>query len=196
MPANKIVFVVIVAASTLLARAQQLPPGARSGAVSQPARTIAGRATDINRNRRPAPSRTGANIVTTIQGNALDSTDGALPNSLVRLRDARYGRIVETEATDASGLFTFRVVDPGTYIVELLAPDEQVVLAASPLVSVNAGEVASAVVKLPFRSSSLASLVGNTTPTALFIVAEAAVQGVASVIIPPAAAPASPGSGS
>src|SRR5687767_8231015 len=53
----------------------------------------------------------------TIQGNALDSADNALPNGIVRLRDVRFGRIVDLQVTDQSGLFAFRTVDPGSYVV-------------------------------------------------------------------------------
>src|SRR5207248_1946621 len=42
---------------------------------------------------------------TVIQGNALSSTNGQLSHVIVRLRDARYGRIVETQLTDDSGMF-------------------------------------------------------------------------------------------
>ncbi len=56
----------------------------------------------------------------TIQGNALDSRRGILPDSPVRLRDARSGRIIGAQRTDKSGQFEFRAVDPGSYIVELL----------------------------------------------------------------------------
>ena len=80
---------------------------------------------------------------------------------VVRLRDARFGRIVDTQLTDKSGMFAFNAVDPGTYIVEIIANDESV-LAASQLLNVNAGEAISAVVKLPFRMPPLAGLVGRT----------------------------------
>src|ERR1043166_8360718 len=64
---------------------------------------------------------TRANGLTTIQGNALTSTNGPLAGVVVRLRDARYGKIVDRQRTDASGLFTFRGVEPGSYIVEVMA---------------------------------------------------------------------------
>ena len=82
-----------------------------------------------------------------IQGNVLDSTSSVMPGALVRLRDARLGRIVNTQLTDRAGLFQFRGVDPGSYIVELLAKDT--VLAACQLISVNAGEAISADAKQP-----------------------------------------------
>src|SRR4051812_42118348 len=55
---------------------------------------------------------TRSTVLTTIQGNALNSTNGPLPDTLVRLRDARFGRVVEMQITDKSGMFAFRVVDP------------------------------------------------------------------------------------
>src|SRR4051794_22807239 len=47
----------------------------------------------------------------TIQGNALDSTNGQMSGVVVRLRDARFGRIVDTQLTDKAGLFAFRGVE-------------------------------------------------------------------------------------
>src|SRR5687767_10089192 len=45
---------------------------------------------------------TRGNAFVTIQGNALNSTNGPMPNGLVRLRDARLGRVVNTQLTDQS----------------------------------------------------------------------------------------------
>jgi hypothetical protein len=113
----------------------------------------------------------------TIQGNALDSTNGILPDSPVRLRDARVGRIISRQRTDKSGVFEFRTVDPGSYIVELLGTADAV-LAASQLINVNAGEAVSAVVKLPFRIPPLGGLLGHTTAQAIAITSAAAATGV------------------
>lgn len=117
----------------------------------------------------------------TIQGNALNSTNGQLPNMAVRLRDARFGRIIDTQLTDQSGLFTFKALDPGSYIVEMMSADQSV-LAASQVLNINAGEAASAVVKLPFRIPPFAGVLGNTTPsTAAAVTAEAAASSVLAV---------------
>ncbi len=135
----------------------------------------------------PAPSLaprmlpgTRPNVLTTIQGNTLNSTNGRLPDALVRLRDARIGRIVDTQVSDQSGLFTFRGVDPGSYIVEIIGND-QAVLAASQMLNVNAGEAISAVVKLPFRIQPFAGLLGNTTPSAAAVTAAAGTAQVLAV---------------
>jgi hypothetical protein len=136
--------------------------------------------------RAAAPARTGVPVVlpgtretafSTIQGNALDSINGILPDSPVRLRDARLGRIISTQRTDKSGLFEFRAVDPGSYVVELIV-NAETVLAASQLINVNAGETVSAVVKLPFRLPPLGGLLGHTTAQAIAITSAAAATGV------------------
>ena len=136
--------------------------------------------------RAAVPARAGAPAVlpgtretafSTIQGSALDSTSGILPDSAVRLRDARLGRIIGTQRTDKSGVFEFRGVDPGSYIVELLGPTDSV-LAASQLINVNAGDAVSTTVKLPFRLPPLGGLLGHTTAQAIAITSAAAATGV------------------
>jgi hypothetical protein len=125
---------------------------------------------------------TRSGVLTTIQGNALDSTNGPMPYALVRLRDARIGRVVDSQLTDTSGLFAFKVVDPGSYIVEMLGND-QTLLAASQILNVNAGEAVSAVVKLPFRVPPFAGLLGSSsTSSAALIAAQAAANGIAAVV--------------
>jgi hypothetical protein len=123
---------------------------------------------------------TRSNVTTTIQGNALSSTNGSLPNTLVRLRDARLGQIVDSQVSDKSGLFAFKAVDPGNYIVEIVGND-QTVLAASQMLSVNAGDAVSAVVKLPFRIPPFAGLLGNSTPSATAVTAQAAASSILAV---------------
>ena len=134
---------------------------------------------------------------TTIQGNALTSTNGQLVDSYVRLRDARYGRVIDTQLTDKSGLFAFRNVDPGSYIVELMSSDQAAVLAASQLLNVNAGEVMSAVVKLPFRLPPFAGLLGGNAAavspvSATAVMAQAAANSVLIAVSPLTAVPACP----
>jgi|SoiMetStandDraft_2_1073263.scaffolds.fasta_scaffold46123_2 hypothetical protein len=117
----------------------------------------------------------------TIQGNALNSTNGQLANAAVRLRDARFGRIVDSQVTDNTGLFTFKALDPGSYIVEMIGSDHSI-LAASQVLNINGGEAISAVVKLPFRIPPFAGILGNATPTtAAAVTAEAAASSVLAV---------------
>ena len=119
---------------------------------------------------------------TVIKGNALDASDRQLPNVLVRLRDARFGRIVGTQYTDQSGMFAFKSIQPGTYVVEILGNDESI-LAASQLLDVNAGEAVLAVVKLPFKVPPLAGLVGTTTTqSATMLALQAAASGITALV--------------
>ena len=120
---------------------------------------------------------TRPNVFAIIQGNALNSTYGELPNAIVRLRDARAGGILDTQLTDKSGLFAFRPIDPGAYIVEIVG-NEQRSLAAGQMLIVGAGEAVSAIVKLPFRISPLAGYLGHTVQSATAVSAAAAASGV------------------
>src|SRR5471030_1869113 len=63
---------------------------------------------------------TRAGVLSSIQGNAVSASNGSLADTLVRLRDARFGRIVDTVTTDKQGMFAFRGVDPGNYVVEVM----------------------------------------------------------------------------
>jgi hypothetical protein len=158
------VIVTLIVAATSMAGARQ--PGAAVRSDPPPAAPAA----------RIAGARVSA--FATIVGNALNSSDGPLVNVVVRLRDARFGRIVESQYTDQSGIFTFKGLDPGSYIVEILANDETI-LACSQLLNVNAGETASTVVKLPFKVPPFAGMMGTaTTPSAYALVLEAAATGI------------------
>ena len=136
---------------------------------------------------RAAPARTitpkllpgtRPNVFGAIQGNALSSTNGALTDATVRLRDARVGQIVGTQLTDRSGLFAFHAVDPGSYIVEIMGPNRYSVLAASQVLNIGPGEAISAVVKLPFKIPPFAGILGNSTPSAAAVTSQAASAGI------------------
>jgi hypothetical protein len=157
---------VLVLFASLPVTAQQ--PG---GAVSVP-RAIGGRAVP-----RILPG-TRPNVFGAIQGNALNSTNGALSNATVRLRNARFGQILDTQGTDQSGLFAFRTVEPGSYIVEIMGQDQYSVLGASQILNVGPGEAVSAVVKLPFKVPPFAGILGNTTASAAAVTSQAASAGV------------------
>ncbi len=118
---------------------------------------------------------TRASVFASIQGSAVTSSNGALVDTLVRLRDARYGRIVNTAMTDKQGAFLFRGIDPGSYVVEVMNPaNPNTVLASSPVLNVGTGEAVSALVKLPFRIPPIAGFLGNVTQTTASAVSTAA----------------------
>jgi hypothetical protein len=154
--------------------ARQAPAAASVPAVSVPAKDGAIPSMKVASEKLTAS--------TVIQGNALDSTDGQLSNAVVRLRDARFGRIIETQYTDQSGMFTFKSIEPGTYIVEIVGKDQSI-LAASQLLNVNAGEAVLAVVKLPFHVPPFAQLMGtSTTQSAALVLLQAAASGITALV--------------
>jgi hypothetical protein len=128
------------------------------------------------------------NAVAAINGTALDSINGRLSHVLVRLRDARLGRIVDTQLTDKAGLFTFKAIEPGSYIVEIVGEDKSI-LAASQLLNLNGGDAASVIVKLPFRTKTVIGLIGGATSSVLLIAAQAVAGGIATVVPPKPVSP-------
>ena len=155
----------VIAAATLHATAQQPIP--QNGAL-------------VARTGSRALANVRPESFGTIQGNALNSTNGQLAHQPVRLRDARFGRIIDTQVTDQTGLFTFKGLDPGIYIVEMVGND-QTVLAASQVLNIDAGEAISAIVKLPFRVPPFAGLLGRATTTAALLTAQAAATSVMAI---------------
>jgi len=149
----------------------------QSGDSTRPPATVAQAKSGRAETARMLPG-TRPNVFSNIQGNALDTTDGALANAAVRLRDARFGRIITTQTTDQAGLFAFRTVDPGSYIVEIIGADQSSVLAASQVLNVGPGEAVSAVVKLPYKMPPLGRILGNSTPSAGSLTAQAASAGI------------------
>ncbi len=133
-------------------------------------------ATDEPRAREPPAPAAGdgrwlvkvaakARRIDLIKGNALDSTDGQLANVVVRLRDARFGRIVETQYTDQSGMFAFKSIRPG----HLHRRDPGATMSrfwrrASCSTSTPAKRC-STVVKLPFQRSAVRGGDGQSTTT-------------------------------
>ncbi len=139
------------------------------GAMSVPAQQ-ASRAVRV----LPEVTRT---VFATIEGSALSSQSAALPQTLVRLRDARIRRIVASQLTDEHGLFRFRPVDRGTYIVELMA-DSHTIVAASALVNVNASEVAQTTVRQPDDLSAVGQVASHRQAAVGAVTSAAALIGI------------------
>ena len=108
----------------------------------------------------------------TIGGTVLDPTAAPVPGTEVLLRTSAGP--ARTAITDQSGAFRFAPVDPGSYVVEVMNPAQNAVMASSQVMNVGAGDVISALVKLPFRIPPIAGLLGNTTQTTTQAVTTAA----------------------
>src|SRR5215469_17900359 len=94
---------------------------------------IAGWPAQMASGQTPAPAPAAQALFSTIQGHAVNASDAVLADATVRLRDARTGRIVQVTKTDRAGLYRFRDVEPGSYVVELV-DDKGATQAASQLV--------------------------------------------------------------
>ena len=90
-------------------------------------------------------------LSSSIQGTAVNWTNSAMANTPIRLRDARRGRVVDSVMTDRFGAFEFDSLEPGSYVVEMMNPANDTVLAATPIINVDSGQRVAALVKLPFR---------------------------------------------
>jgi hypothetical protein len=84
------------------------------------------------------------------------------------------GYAFATHATDdrqrhahgQAGAFIFREIDPGTYVVEVMGPGANTVIASSPLINVGTGETISSLVRVPFQTSTLAGVLGSSQSAA------------------------------
>ncbi len=173
MPRHFLTLLLLLAAGGSVAAQEPAPAASQAG--SGPVSTLL--------------AGTRASVFGVIQGNALNSNGARLAKAGIRLRDARTGRIIDAQTTDEVGLFAFRAVDPGSYIVELVANDQSV-LAASQILNINAGESLSTVVKLPLGSAPLGGLLGRSTGSALVVASAAAAAGVLATAV--TGQPASP----
>jgi hypothetical protein len=121
--------------------------------------------TSISAQQHPAaavrrlPPRSSAAIKAT----AVDWRNGTLAKTLLRIRDARRGRIVESALTDKLGVYTFKGLEPGNYVVEMMGSD-RTTIAATRLISANEGETLAVVVRLPVKPSVLEAILGQVAP--------------------------------
>jgi hypothetical protein len=110
-----------------------------------------------------AARRAAMRATAAIQGSAIDSSNGVLVNTLVRVRDARLGRIVDQSLTSKVGAYTFKGLEPGSYIVEIVS-NKQTTIGTTSLISANAGQTVTAVVRLPFTPSLIGAILGQQAP--------------------------------
>jgi hypothetical protein len=161
----------------LLAVAVVSGAAAISVSAQQPVATAAAAAV-----QRVAPAvlpGTAKSAFAVIQGNVANvanATGGRLAG-VVRLRDVHFGGVVDTQVPDPTGAFTFQSLDPGNYVVEFVAKDESV-LGTSQILTVNAGETATATLPLPGLALSLVGRVAQAVPGVMAVLAAAAASGV------------------
>lgn len=115
-----------------------------------------------------------------VQGAVLNADHSRYAHALVRLRDARAGLIVGTLQADYDGFFNFEAVHRGNYVVELLA-DPNTVLATSPLLTFESGDIVQTVVRAPTQLDYLTLLAGFADTHASAVRTAAATSGILAV---------------
>jgi hypothetical protein len=93
-----------------------------------------------------AASLTAAEML--IEGSARTSNNAPVIRAVVRLRNARTGRIVAQTLSDANGGFSFRVAEPGVYVPELLDENGRI-LAAGDMLTIELGYTVATLIKVP-----------------------------------------------
>jgi hypothetical protein len=130
-------------------------------------------------------------VLSTISGKAINATNAPRGSTLIRLRDVRFGRVVATTITDTAGQFEFKNVDTGSYLVEMMSPSGDVVLASSSILYVGSGEIVTTILKIPSNNPALGSLlVGSTLSAVTAATAAAGITAAAASSNTPAATPA------
>lgn len=112
-----------------------------------------------------------------IVGTAWNHDDSPVSRARVRLRDVSTGRLASGVQADEAGTFSFDPVVPGSYLVEVVDADGDV-LATGQILSVARGETVATFVRLPGERRWLAGFFSNAAAAAL---ASAASLGVTAV---------------
>lgn len=94
-----------------------------------------------------------------IQGVARDAQQQTLANHTVQVRNVQTGQLAGTGTTNAAGQFTFAGLDPGSYVVEVVNDDGDIVGTTVPIV-VAAGTMATVTVTAS-AAGALAAAGGN-----------------------------------
>lgn len=103
---------------------------------------------------RPA----GAKNDTRIVGSVVDVHQAPVPYSRVQLRNLTTSNIEQEATSNGSGEYEFKVINPSTYVVEMVLVDGYIV-ALSNAVSVDRNQTLQTVVRLPGRWDGAASRV-------------------------------------
>jgi hypothetical protein len=95
---------------------------------------------------RPA----GETGYTRVVGTVIDIRQVPVANTQVRLRDLKTGLVLSTDDTNEAGEYEFSLDDSGTYVVEMVMPDNTI-LAVSNAGSLRRYSTMTTVIQLPGR---------------------------------------------
>lgn len=132
----------------------------------------------------PAPLVVAQDQTGGVNGTAVDPSKNPLANHTVRIRNLSNGQIVSSTQSAANGSFSFAGINPGNYVIEIVAPGPAgPIVAMSATVSVTAGATATITVTASAITAAAAAagaggLAGLFTGTSLVVVTAAGLAGV------------------
>ncbi len=103
----------------------------------------------------------GASNRALIRGTAVDRNSRPVPNAVVRLRNLQTNQIEQASLANALGEFTFVAQPEIPYVVEL-ADQAGRIVAVGDVITMQAGQVAGAVVVFPSQLPAVAGFFGDT----------------------------------
>jgi hypothetical protein len=115
-----------------------------------------------------------------IAGTATSSTGETLINATVQLRDLATGTVTSTTTSSSTGAFSFTAVKPGSYVVEVLNAEDQVV-GTSASISVASGAVVTGVTVTATAAAVAASAAAAGVGTIVAVTSAAAAAGVVGI---------------
>jgi hypothetical protein len=95
---------------------------------------------------RPA----GTNVTTKILGSVIDIRQIPVTHVRVQLRDLKTGKIIAQAESNANGEYEFELLEPGTFVVEMVMSDNRVI-ALSNAGSLGSYQTLNTVIQLPGR---------------------------------------------
>lgn len=105
--------------------------------------------------------------VTRVVGSVIDIRQVPVSYAHVQLRDLRSGAVLGERDTDPKGEFEFTLIEPGTYVVELI--ESRTVIALSNAGSISRYQTLRAVINLPGRwNAATRTVMMPVAPTSFF----------------------------
>jgi hypothetical protein len=108
----------------------------------------------------------GASNRAVIRGTAVDRSAKPVPNTAVRLRNLQTNQIEQVSSANSLGEFIFVAQPEMPYVVELADRAGEIV-AVGDVITMQAGEVAGAVVVLPSQLPAVAGFFGDTASSVM-----------------------------
>jgi hypothetical protein len=113
----------------------------------------------------------------TVTGTVLRANDSPVPNASLQLREVTTGQVVRSTRGDELGRFTFLKVSAGSYVVELVDENRNV-LALGEVFSIGQSESVATLIRLGTATAWYGGFFGNAAAAAI---AAAATVGVAAL---------------